>query len=70
MAKIQLMTLDCSRVEYEHGNKEDKKTGRVKIDKNSIDLNEQSLRKHRERLAKQQIEEAIPIDITDKFKNI
>ena len=70
MAKIQLITLDCSRVEYEHGNKEDKKTGRVKIDKNSIDLNEQSLRKHRERLAKQQIEEAIPIDITDKFKNI
>lgn len=70
MAKIQLMTLDCSRVEYEHGNKEDKKTGGVKIDKNSIDLNEQSLRKHRERLAKQQIEEAIPIDITDKFKNI
>ena len=64
------MTLDCSRVEYEHGNKEDKKTGVVKIDKNSIDLNEQSLRKHRERLAKQQIEEAIPIDITDKFKNI
>lgn len=70
MAKIQLITLDCSRVEYEHGNKEDKKTGGVKIDKNSIDLNEQSLRKHRERLAKQQIEEAIPIDITDKFKNI
>ena len=70
MAKIQLMTLDCSRVEYEHGNKEDKKTGGVKIDKNSIDLNEQSLIKHRERLAKQQIEEAIPIDITDKFKNI
>ena len=64
------MTLDCSRVEYEHGNKEDKKTGGVKIDKNSIDLNEQSLRKHRERLAEQQIEEAIPIDITDKFKNI
>lgn len=64
------MTLDCSRVEYEHGNKEDKKAGGVKIDKNSIDLNEQSLRKHRERLAKQQIEEAIPIDITDKFKNI
>ena len=64
------MTLDCSRVEYEHGNKEDKNTGGVKIDKNSIDLNEQSLRKHRERLAKQQIEEAIPIDITDKFKNI
>ena len=70
MAKIQLMTLDCSRGEYEHGNKEDKKTGGAKIDKNSIDLNEQSLRKHRERLAKQQIEEAIPIDITDKFKNI
>lgn len=64
------MTLDCSRVEYEHGNKEDKKKCGVKIDKNSIDLNEQSLRKHRERLAKQQIEEAIPIDITDKFKNI
>ena len=67
MAKIQLMTLDCSSVDYKY---DDKKEKPLKIDDKSIDLNEQSLKKFREKMAKKQIEEAIPTDVTNELKNI
>lgn len=68
MAKIQLMMLDCSSVDYKHDKDNKKENG--KIDQESIDLNEKSLKKFREKMAKKQIEEAIPTDVTDKFKDI
>jgi Tfp pilus assembly protein PilF len=70
MAKIQLMSMDVSRIEYDKNDKKDKSSGNTKVDQRAIDLNAESLKKHKQRLAKQKIEEAIPIDITDKFNNI
>ena len=68
MAKIQLMTLDCSSVDYKHDKDNKSKVG--KVDQESIDLNEKSLKKFREKMAKKLIEEAIPIDVTNEFNNI
>jgi len=70
MAKIQLMSMDVSRIEYDKNDKKDKSSGNTKVDQRAIDLNAESVKKHKQRLAKQKIEEAIPIDITDKFNNI
>ena len=70
MAKIQLMSMDVSRIEYDKNDKKDKSSGNTKVDQRAIDLNAESVKKHQQRLAKQKIEEAIPIDITDKFNNI
>ena len=70
MAKIQLMSMDVSRIEYDKNDKKDKSSGNTKVDQRAIDLNAESVKRHQQRLAKQKIEEAIPIDITDKFNNI
>jgi hypothetical protein len=70
MAKIQLMSMDVSRIEYDKNDKKDKSSGNTKVDQRAIDLNAESVKKHKQRLAKQKIEESIPIDITDKFNNI
>ena len=70
MAKIQLMSMDVSRIEYDKNDKKDKSYGNTKVDQRAIDLNAESVKRHQQRLAKQKIEEAIPIDITDKFNNI
>ncbi len=70
MAKIQLMSMDVSRIEYDKTDKKDKSSGNTKVDQRAIDLNAESVKKHQQRLAKQKIEEAIPIDITDQFNNI
>ena len=70
MAKIQLMSMDVSRIEYDKNDKKDKSSGGTKVDQRAIDLNAESVKRHQQRLAKQKIEEAIPIDITDQFNNI
>lgn len=70
MAKIQLMSMDVSRIEYDKNDKKDKSSGNTKVDQKAIDLNAESVKRHQQRLAKQKIEEAIPIDITDQFNNI
>ena len=70
MAKIQLMSMDVSRIEYDKNDKKDKSSGNTKVDQRAIDLNAESVKRHQQRLAKQKIEEAIPIDITEKFNNI
>lgn len=70
MAKIQLMSIDVSRIEYDKTDKKDKSSGNTKVDQRAIDLNAESVKRHQQRLAKQKIEEAIPIDITDQFNNI
>ena len=70
MAKIQLMSMDVSRIEYDKNDKKDKYSGSTKVDQRAIDLNAESVKRHQQRLAKQKIEEAIPIDITDQFNNI
>jgi hypothetical protein len=70
MAKIQLMSMDVSRIEYDKNDKKDKSSGSTKVDQRAIDLNAESVKKHKQRLAKQKIEESIPIDITDQFNNI
>ena len=70
MAKIQLMSMDVSRIEYDKNDKKDKSYGNTKVDQRAIDLNAESVKRHQQRLAKQKIEEAIPIDITEKFNNI
>lgn len=70
MAKIQLMSMDVSRIEYDKTDKKDKSSGNTKVDQRAIDLNAESVKRHQQRLAKQKIEEAIPIDITDQFNNI
>ena len=70
MAKIQLMSMDVSRIEYDKTDKKDKSSGNTKVDQRAIDLNAESIKRHQQRLAKQKIEEAIPIDITDQFNNI
>ena len=70
MAKIQLMSMDVSRIEYGKTDKKDNSSGSTKVDQRAIDLNAESVKRHQQRLAKQKIEEAIPIDITDKFNNI
>jgi hypothetical protein len=70
MAKIQLMSMDVSRIEYDKNDKKDKSSGNTKVDQRAIDLNAESVKKHKQRLAKQKIEESIPIDITDQFNNI
>ena len=70
MAKIQLMSMDVSRIEYGKTDKKDKSSGNTKVDQRAIDLNAESVKRHQQRLAKQKIEEAIPIDITDQFNNI
>lgn len=70
MAKIQLMSMDVSRIEYDKNDKKDKSSGNTKVDQRAIDLNAESVKRHQQRLAKQKIEEAIPIDITDQFNNI
>lgn len=70
MAKIQLMSMDVSRIEYDKTDKKEKSSGSTKVDQRAIDLNAESVKRHQQRLAKQKIEEAIPIDITDQFNNI
>lgn len=70
MAKIQLMSMDVSRIEYGKTDKKDNSSGSTKVDQRAIDLNAESVKRHQQRLAKQKIEEAIPIDITDQFNNI
>ena len=70
MAKIQLMSMDVSRIEYGKTDKKEKSSRSTKVDQRAIDLNAESVKRHKQRLAKQKIEEAIPIDITDKFNNI
>ena len=70
MAKIQLMSMDVSRIEYGKTDKKDNSSGSTKVDQRAIDLNAESVKRHQQRLAKQKIEEAIPIDITEKFNNI
>ena len=70
MAKIQLMSMDVSRIEYGKNDKKEKSSGSTKVDQRAIDLNAESVKRHQQRLAKQKIEEAIPIDITDQFNNI
>lgn len=70
MAKIQLMSMDVSRIEYDKTDKKEKSSGNTKVDQRAIDLNAESVKRHQQRLAKQKIEEAIPIDITDQFNNI
>ena len=70
MAKIQLMSMDVSRIEYGKTDKKENSSGSTKVDQRAIDLNAESVKRHQQRLAKQKIEEAIPIDITDQFNNI
>ena len=70
MAKIQLMSMDVSRIEYGKTDKKEKSSRSTKVDQRAIDLNAESVKRHQQRLAKQKIEEAIPIDITDQFNNI
>ena len=64
------MSMDVSRIEYDKTDKKDNSSGSTKVDQRAIDLNAESVKRHQQRLAKQKIEEAIPIDITDQFNNI
>jgi len=68
MAKIQLMSMDVSRIDYSD-KKGERKQKSVVIDKAAIDLNAESIRKRRERMANK-LQEAIPIDVTGEFNNI
>ena len=64
------MSMDVSRIEYGKTDKKEKSSRSTKVDQRAIDLNAESVKRHQQRLAKQKIEEAIPIDITDQFNNI
>ena len=64
------MSMDVSRIEYGKTDKKEKSSRSTKVDQRAIDLNAESVKRHQQRLAKQKIEEAIPIDITEKFNNI
>lgn len=68
MAKIQLMSMDVSRIDYSD-KKGERKQKSVVIDKAAIDLNAESIRKRKERMANK-LQEAIPIDVTGQFNNI
>jgi len=68
MAKIQLMSMDVSRIDYSN-KKGEKKDKNIVIDKEAIALNAESIRKRKERMAKK-LQEAIPIDVTGEFNNI
>ncbi len=68
MQKIQLMSMDVSRVEYPKTDKEVNKTNNsIEVDPESIALNEESIKKMRARLAKKKIQESIPQDVTNAF---
>jgi len=67
MAKIQLMTLDCARVDYDHKDVT-KDSNKITVDDDSIRLNEESLRRSQERIKNQTLTLGEPIDITDKLK--